>query len=524
MPNTAWYRNLVVIWTLVLLLPPLGLILLWMRRDSRLAAKLLGSLAAFAFAVVHLFLFWGLRMEMDGSLTHPIFTLRNRESHSAEIEKRRKEELSIDASQLQAPLPETTPWVSATAATGAELRSPPAVDRFYLPEFRGPGRNGIYAGGGMLTDWPSGKLPLLWKRPVGGGYASVVVADGLIFTIEQRRQKEVVAAYAIDSGREQWIHGWDAEFRETMGGDGPRATPTWHEGRLYALGATGEFRCLDARSGSRIWSRNILTDNQAENIPWGMAASPLIVDDKVIVLAGGPHGKSVVAYNRLTGDPIWKALDDRQAYTSPQLITLAGRRQILVVSANRAMGLTVENGSLLWEYPWVTHEGINVAQPIALTDDCFFISAGYDHGAALVEVFRRDDGYGARTVWQNNRMKNKFGSSVLYEGYIYGLDEAILACLDPASGELKWKGGRYGYGQLLLVSGHLIISSENGVVALVKASPERYQEIARFPAVEGKTWNVPAIADGRLIVRNSTEMACFRIAKSEPRALQPSVK
>jgi outer membrane protein assembly factor BamB len=323
--------------------------------------------------------------------------------------------------------------------------------------------------------------------------------------------KEVVAAYSLDYGREQWIHGWDAFFQESMGGDGPRATPTWHEGRLYALGAAGEFRCLDARSGKRIWSHNILSDNQAENLTWGMAASPLVVDDKVIVLPGGTGGKSVVAYDRLTGIPVWKVLDDRQAYTSPQLVTLAGRRQVLVVSARRAMGLTVEEGTLLWEYPWTTEYDINSAQPIVIGENRFFISAGYDHGAALVEIIPKGDLYEARTVWQNNRMKNKFSSSVLHEGYIYGFDESILACIDAATGLLKWKGGRYGFGQLLLASGHLVITSETGDVVLVKATPEMHEEIARFPAISGKTWNVPALAHGRLIVRNSTEMACFRI-------------
>lgn len=513
MTNRAWLSNRVVIWICILLLPPLGLILLWSKRDSRLAARLLGSLAAIAFGIMHLFLFWGLRMEMNGGLTHPIFTFENSERRNAEIEKRHEDERSVDASQMQAPPPVATPEVSAAAVTEPGPESKPAVPRSNWTEFRGPGHSGTYDEAEILTDWPSGGLPLVWKRPVGGGYASVVAADGMIFTIEQRRQKEVVAAYDLDSGREKWIHGWDAEFRETLGGDGPRATPTWHERRLYALGATGEFRCLDARTGRRIWSRNILADNQAANISWGMAASPLIVDDKVIVLPGGPGGKSVVAYNRLTGDPIWKVLDDQQAYASPQLATLAGRRQILVIDSSRVVGLSVENGSLLWEYPWVTHEGINVAQPIVTADNRFFISSGYGRGAALVEILAKGDIFEPRIVWQNNRMKNKFSSSVLHEGFIYGLDEAILACIDAATGELKWKGGRYGYGQVLLASGHLVIGTETGDVVLVKASPEKYQEIARFPAIEGKTWNVPAIADGRLIVRNSTEMACFRIGK-----------
>ena len=511
MTSVAWYKNRSVIWILILLLPPLGWILLWMKSDSRLATRILGSMAAVALGLAHLFIFWGLRVEMDGGLTHPIFRFQSLQKHDLEIEKRRTEEKSTDASLMQASLPEETPAQPSALPASPPVAPKTPAHHAYWTEFRGPERSGIYAEAGILTDWPEGRLPLLWKRPVGGGYASVTAADGLIFTIEQRRQREVVAAYALDSGRERWIHGWDAEFREILGGNGPRATPTWHEGRLYALGAAGEFRCLDAQSGKRIWSRNILADNQAENIQWGMAASPLIVDDKVIVLPGGPQGKSVVAYNKLTGDPIWKVLNDKQAYTSPQLTSLAGRRQILVVSANRVMGLVVEDGSLLWEFPWITQNGINVAQPIVVAPNRFFLSAGYGHGAALIEVSRAADGYEARAVWQNIRMKNKFSSSVLHEGMIYGLDEAILACMDPATGGLKWKGGRYGYGQLLLAAGHLILSSENGEIALVKADPEKYQEIARFPAIEGKTWNIPAIVDGRLIVRNGSELACFRI-------------
>jgi outer membrane protein assembly factor BamB len=465
------------------------------------------------FGVVHLVLFWNLHLEFDGSLMRPIFSFRNTGRHIEQIERLRQAEHSIDASRIQALAPETRA-LQPVIVPEAKPKIQQAVSSPYWTEYRGPGRAGIYAETDISTAWPSGGLPLLWKRPVGGGYASVVVADRTIFTIEQRRLNEVVAAYDLDSGREKWIHGWDAEFRETMGGDGPRATPTWYEGRLYALGATGELRCLDAKSGTRIWSHNILSDNQAKNLQWGMAASPLVVDDKVIVLPGGSGGRSVVAYNRLTGDPMWKVFDEPQAYTAPQVATLAGRRQILIVSAQSVMGLAVENGNLLWSYPWVSYQGISASQPIVIDGNRFFISAGYDHGAALIEVQKNEDAFEAHRVWANKFMKNKFSSSVLHEGFIYGFDEAILACIDAATGERKWKGGRYGYGQLLLASGHLVIGSESGEVALVKASPDKYEELARFQAIEGKTWNVPAIAEDRLIVRNATEMACFRIAKS----------
>lgn len=399
-----------------------------------------------------------------------------------------------------------------TAAKAADASSPAKTTRTYWTNFRGPARDGRYDEAKILTNWASGGPPLLWRQPIGGGYASFVVAEGRAFTIEQRRNQEVVAAYDMETGRELWTHAWDAAFIESMGGNGPRATPTWEGGRLYALGATGELRCLDARDGKLFWSRNILTDNQARNIQWGMAASPLIVDDKVIVQPGGSPGKSVVAYNKMTGQPIWKSLDDQQAYVSPMLVTLADKRQIIVVTSRRVVGLGIEDGSKLWDYPWETGMGINCSQPIVFDKNRFFISAGYGKGAAFVEVTGSGKNFTARKIWENNLMKNKFNSSVIHDGHAYGLDEGILTCLEVETGERKWKGGRYGYGQVLLAGDHLIITSDAGEIALVRATPDRHEEVARFSALEGKTWNYPAIADGRLLVRNETQMACYNIA------------
>jgi outer membrane protein assembly factor BamB len=243
-----------------------------------------------------------------------------------------------------------------------------------------------------------------------------------------------------------------------------------------------------------------------------MAASPLIVDDKVIVLPGGTSGKSVVAYNKLTGAPVWKVLSDVQAYVSPMLVDLAGRRQIVVVSSTRVVGLTPEKGDLLWSYTWDTDMGINVSMPIVVDRDRFFISSGYGKGAALVEVKGSGNTYTASTIWENKNMKNKFNTSVLYNGYIYGLDEGIMVCLDVNTGERKWKEGRFGYGQIILTNGHLIVTSDQGEVALLKATPEKYTEVARFTAVQGQTWNYPAIASGRLLVRNSNEMAAYDLS------------
>src|SRR5947207_6077468 len=334
------------IWTLLLataILPPVGLVLLWRRSGMLLKDRVLGSAIIAVWTVGYLSLFFGLTFQMDGSGTLPRPIFYKPDAHYARLERNRAE--------AAAPLPKV-----AEPVAGSE----------YWIDFRGPHRDGRYDQAPVSSTWPARGLPLVWRQPIGGGYASFVIARGRAFTIEQRRHKEVATAYDLATGRELWANGWEGEFQESLGGDGPRATPTWHDGRIYAVGAIGELRCLDGASGKRIWSRNILKDNHAENLQWGMENSPLIVDDKVIVLPGGPSGQSVAAYNKLTGEPVWKALDDKQAYTSPMLATLAGKRQILVVSASRAMGVTVDNGALLWEYPWKTEYEINSAQPIVI--------------------------------------------------------------------------------------------------------------------------------------------------------------
>lgn len=441
----------------------------------------------------------------------------SREAHDIALEadrQRQAEQADAAGTPLQPAAPVAQPSSSASPQNPAEAAqaSQHAAAKNYWTNFRGPKRDGHYDEVPISTSWPANGPATLWKQPVGVGYASFAIAEGKAYTIEQRRGQEAVTAYDLATGRELWKQAWDGEFTDSTG-DGPRSTPTWDQGRLYALGATGELRCLDAETGRVIWGKNILTENQASNLQWAQAASPLIVDDKVIVLPGGGGGKSVVAYNKMTGAPVWKSLDDRQAYVSPMLVELGGRPQIVVVSALRVVGLVPETGALLWSYPWGTDMGINVSQPIVVDKNRFFISSGYGKGAALVELKGSGNTFTANTVWENTNMKNKFNSSVLHNGYVYGLDEGILVCLDVNTGERKWKEGRYGYGQVVLASGHLIVTDgTTGDVALVKASPDKYTEVARFSALKGQTWNYPALAGGRLLVRNSNEMAAYDIA------------
>ena len=510
-----WFQTRLAVMAASVVLPPLGLILLWLR-SSKLIWKLIGTAVIVLLTFVHLRLFWGLRVENDGRGIPVILSFKDPKQHEKELEISRAAMHSAGhpAAPATAPVePAAGPPIVAAkpaAAEPAPIPPPPSPDPEW-GDYRGRGRNGIYPKP-ILTSWPAGGLKPLWKQPIGGGYASFAIAEGLAFTIEQRREDEVVAAYDMKTGREQWTVSWPGHFSESMGGDGPRTTPVYNEGRVFALGAEGEFRCLEAQTGKTVWRTNILKENGASNLMWAQSASPLIVDEKVITLPGGPAGKSVVAYDKRTGKVVWTSQSDEQSYTAPILVTLAGRRQILTVSATRAMGLDPQSGELLWDYPWVTEYHINAAQPIVTEADRFFISAGYGHGAAVVQVKPDGSKFKASTVWQNAKMKNKFSSSVFYNNHIYGFDESILACINATTGEQTWKGGRYGFGQLILAGSHLIVVTEQGELVLVKADSSSHQEMARFEAISGKTWNNLAISDGTLLVRNTTEMAAFRVA------------
>lgn len=501
-------RSRLALWLGIFLFPPIGIVLLWMRGNVSVFRRLACTLGIFIVAIFELFYLYGMRIVWDGNFRPYAVTFESRKRHDAQVEQSRARQ------RAQAPAP-AAPVVAMIEPARAPVVTPEMpLPAAYWTDFRGPNRDGVYAETDIETAWPATGLPRLWRQPIGAGYASFTVGEGRAYTIEQRRDQEAVTAYDVETGREVWAFTYPAAFDEVLGGPGPRATPVYHNGLVYSLGALGDLYCLSAKTGKPKWSKNILTDNGAKNVHWAMAGSPLIVDDNVIVTPGGASGKSIVAYNRLTGEPVWRSLSDRAAYTSPLVATLAGRRQIVWISAERAVGLTTEDGKLLWEFPFPAQMDMNCSQPVIVDDSHVFLSSAPGPGAALLEIAKSGDTYAAHPVWQNNRMKNKFNSSVLYQGFIYGFDEAILACMDAKTGELKWKGGRYGYGQLLLADGYLVITTEQGDLVLVRATPESHQELARFSAIEGRTWNIPAIDHGLLLVRNASEMACFRLGKS----------
>jgi outer membrane protein assembly factor BamB len=387
-----------------------------------------------------------------------------------------------------------------------------------FPRYRGAQGDGVVRGVRLATDWVTAPPRQVWRHPCGGGYAGFAVAGNVAVTIEQRRAQEVVVCYDRASGSERWSYAYPALFHrsEPMGGDGPRATPTIHDGAVYSLGATGVLACLDGATGQERWRINILDDNEAANPAWAMSGSPLIVGDCVVVNPGidpaRNAGKSLAAYDRKTGKKIWAAQNRAAAYSSPQLATLAGKRQILVFDALGLAGADPSAGRELWSYPWETMMGMNISQPLVIGDDRVLISSEQSNGAAVLQVVADGAGFAVKEVWHNRSLASKFSNPVYHDGHIYSLNYGMLSCLAAPSGERCWKEKRYGHGQILLAGDVILVLSEKGELALVAADPAGYRELAHSAALDGKTWNTPALAGNQLFIRNHNEMACYELA------------
>ncbi|MCX6904984.1 MAG: PQQ-binding-like beta-propeller repeat protein [Verrucomicrobia bacterium] len=295
------------------------------------------------------------------------------------------------------------------------------------------------------------------------------------------------------------------------------------EGKVYVMGATGILDCLAEASGQLIWSRDVLRENKLKNIAWGKSCSPLLLGKLVVVTGGEEREKSLLAYDAQNGQPVWQAGRDRSSYSSPMVATLAGQKQILIVNGHSVSGHNPQDGRLLWEYPW-PGEFPKVAQPLPLETNLLLVATGYGVGCSLLRLQPSASGeWPVTEVWKNRNLKPKFTNLVRHGRYVYGLDDGVLVCLDPANGQRMWKEGRHGHGQILLVEGVLLIQTEPGDVVLVEATPEGPREKARLPALKAKTWNNPALAGDLLLVRNDQEAACYQlriVRTTTPESLQ----
>lgn len=501
--NVAYvlFGSVFIIWPLTIFL-----LLLWWTFASRLswrtrARGLLVVLAVFVL-LIGVFRF----DEFDGAMI-PRFSFRWRPSPRA----RAQAYFSSRAKQTQKPaVPDTDDSPDELSVTAG-------------PEdwtgFRGPNRDDVVLGESLRMDWDARPPRELWRQPIGLGWGSFAVVGRHAWTLEQRGAEEFVVCYDVESGRERWTHADASRFESVQGGVGPRSTPTFHAGRLFTQGATGILNCLDASTGQRIWSRNTLEDAGSTNLEWGQAGSPLIVDDLVITCPGANNARTskaaaVIAYRQSDGQIAWSAGTHPGSYASPHLAELHGDRQLLVFHALGVTALSPDHGEKRWSFDWTNTTRINATQPLVIDDRRVLIGSGYGKGSVLLQIDppAADSGsqqWRVSEIWQSRQFKVKFNGAVRRGDYLYGLDEGLLTCLDLKTGQRRWKKGRYGYGQMLLVKDTLLILTEEGDVVLVPATPETPRELARFSAIHGKTWNHPVLAHGRLLVRNSEEAACF---------------
>ena len=405
------------------------------------------------------------------------------------------------------PASATPPPASPTAAAANLLAL--AVDS---PQFLGPARTGIHPDPGLSTNWSTTPPRELWRRPVGIGWSAFAVVKDRAITQEQRGDAEVVACYDLLTGIPVWEHTDTTRFSEWQGGDGPRATPTVQDGRVYTFGATGLLNCLDALTGKPLWHRSVLSEHNLGTNEWACSASPLLSDNLVIVTGGRGPGPVLFAYDRRTGEPAWKTGNDSASYASPILTTLAGRRVILSGNARSLLAVSPSTGKILLEHDWGSAKWPKASQPVVLDDNRIFVSAGYGMGCQMIRVRANADGsLASETQWKGVSMKTQFNNVAALEGHLYGLDDGLLACVNADTGKRAWKDGRFGSGQSLVVGSLLLVQNERGSVHLCSATSDAFREFGSIPALSSKTWNQPTLAGRFLLVRNDREAACYEL-------------
>ncbi len=403
-------------------------------------------------------------------------------------------------------------------ATGSEIPATGEAAAESIAEgawasYRGPERNGRVSGFSRTLDWASAPPQEVWRVEMGPAWSSFVASGGRLFTQEQRGDREVVACYRSGDGALLWEHGVEARFSEVISGAGPRATPTLAGGRLFTLGATGILLALDAAGGDLLWRHDLMEETGAPLPQWGFSSSPLVADGRVIVYAGGEGEQGLLAYEAETGALAWQLESRGMNFSSAQPARLDGVDLVLFADTSGVMAVEPESGSVLWRFrpeDWQTAPMVQIQQigPVDLV-----VPLGDGVGLARLEGTRTAGEWQVREVWSSRALKPSFNDFVFHEGNLYGFDQNIFVAADAASGERLWKRGRYGFGQVLLLpaAGQLIVISEKGELILLAADPTEHRELGRFQALDGKTWNHPIVAGERLIVRNGTEAAAYRL-------------
>lgn len=422
--------------------------------------------------------------------------------------------LPIFESRWAKPRPGGTPAPAAGTVTSNAVPSlsTTATQRPDFSQFLGPDRTAILAGPALDPDWAARPPKILWRQPVGAAWSGFVIVGARALTQEQDGENELVTCRDVHTGTLLWKFSDPARYFTPIAGEGPRATPTVVRDRVYALGSTGHLHCLDLATGKAIWTRDIKLLANAKMPEWGYSGSPLVLGDWVIVSAGGGEGKSLLAYLASNGEVAWSGGSAGANYGSPFHATLAGAPQILAFNSGRITSHNSRNGAVLWEYKW----GVgmpHVAMPVVTGPDTVLFSSGYGVGSELLKVSAQADGtFAVTNVWVSKKMKAKFANLVVRDGFLYGLDDGILACVDLKDGSQRWKEGRYGHGQGLLVQDLYLLMSEAGELVLLRPTPQGAGQLQTMKIFSAKTWNPIALSGELLIVRNDLEAVCLELA------------
>lgn len=380
------------------------------------------------------------------------------------------------------------------------------------PQWRGPNRNGISSETGLLRQWPAAGPPLAWRvTGAGEGYSSFAVAAGRLFTLGARQNTEYVIAFDAATGKKLWEAANGRRFNNDRG-DGPRATPTVDGDRVYVFGSSGDLSVLDAATGKVHWTQNLLQKFGGSNIQWGLSESPLVLSDRIVVTPGG-RDAAIVALRKTDGSLIWRSQSDTPGYSSAILHPLGTVQQAVLFTGDRALGLDVRDGRLLWSYDQVANQIANIATPIARGDKVFF-SSDYGTGAALLALTANGNQISAKEVYFTREMRNHHASSVLVGDHLYGFSSSILTAMHFETGKVVWRDRSVGKGSVIVADERLYLFSENGVVGLADVNPTRYVERGRFTLQTGNlpTWSHPVVSNGRLYLRDQDTLFAYDIA------------
>ncbi len=389
-----------------------------------------------------------------------------------------------------------------------------------LNQIFGPDRNAMWNEASFKTDWSTDSPRLVWRRPIGMGWSSFVVNGTRAITQEQDGDDECVTCINLSTGETEWQYKNEgvrlllakAEIPgAAMGGDGPRSTPVIHQDKIISLGSTGIVNCLKLETGELIWSRNVIEEFDGRLQEWGQANAPLVLSELGIVVIPGTAktGVDLVAFNIKNGEDAWVHQGSGASFSSPRMMTFSGVSMIVCCNAQTATGHDPKTGKSLWTYEWPGNFP-RVGQPQQVGENRILFTASYGMGSPLIEIQKAGTQWTVSEIWKSTRLKTKFSTAVIQGDQAVGLDEGRLASIHLATGSIRWKGDKYGFGQNLLFGNTLLIQSEAGAVVIGQLKPDGFTETGRIDdALSSMTWNAPAVAGRFLLIRNDKEAVCY---------------